>query len=108
MPNSAPHPSCHVAPAVLLPQLTGLHVLSTRAACVHHARPAPCAAAGREHLLFYARVKNLPRSRLRAAVEAALRGVNLHGVGDDLVGGYRCGLFHRSATLWQWQCKRAV
>jgi hypothetical protein len=46
-------------------------------------------AAGREHLLFYARIKNMNGRQLRRAVDDALRSVNLFSVGDDLVGGYR-------------------
>ena len=45
---------------------------------------------GREHLLFYARIKNFAGKRLRRAVDDALRSVNLFTVGNDLVGGYRC------------------
>lgn len=45
--------------------------------------------AGREHLLFYARIKNLRGKALRRAVDDGLRAVNLFSVGDDLVGGYR-------------------
>lgn len=44
---------------------------------------------GREHLLFYARIKNLRGKALRRAVDDGLRAVNLFSVGDDLVGGYR-------------------
>ena len=44
----------------------------------------------REHLLFYARIKNFAGKRLRRAVDDALRSVNLFTVGNDLVGGYRC------------------
>lgn len=45
--------------------------------------------SGREHLLLYARIKNFSGKALRRAVDDALRSVNLFGVGDDLVGGYR-------------------
>ena len=48
------------------------------------------AGPGREHLLLYARLKNLGGRALRRAVDDALRSVNLLSVGDDLVGGYRC------------------
>jgi hypothetical protein len=50
---------------------------------------APLQTAGREHLLFYARIKNMKGRQLRRAVDDALRSVNLFSVGDDLVGGYR-------------------
>ncbi|PRW44292.1 ABC transporter A family member 7-like isoform A [Chlorella sorokiniana] len=50
---------------------------------------------GREHLLFYARIKNLRGKALRRAVDDGLRAVNLFSVGDDLVGGYSGGMKRR-------------
>ncbi|KAL4428467.1 hypothetical protein ABPG75_002556 [Micractinium tetrahymenae] len=50
---------------------------------------------GREHLLFYARVKNLTGRALRRAVDDALRSVNLFAVGNELVGGYSGGMKRR-------------
>ena len=56
--------------------------------------PPPCCAdllwaglTGREHLLFYGRLKNLRGAELSAAVEEGLRSVNLSagGVGDKQV-----------------------
>ncbi|EFN55401.1 hypothetical protein CHLNCDRAFT_23609, partial [Chlorella variabilis] len=49
----------------------------------------------REHLLFYARIKNFAGKRLRRAVDDALRSVNLFTVGNDLVGGYSGGMKRR-------------
>lgn len=45
--------------------------------------------SAREHLFFYARLKNLRGADLTAAVDAALQSVNLYhgGVGDKQVGG---------------------
>ena len=60
--------------------------------------------AGREHLLFYARIKNLRGRRLRRAVDDALRSVNLFAVGDELAGGYRCELWGRVLGLGGGRC----
>jgi len=59
-------------------------------ACGQYLSPVPSRLpAGREHLLFYARIKNLSGRALRRAVDDGLRSVNLFTAGDDLVGGYR-------------------
>ncbi|KAL4858934.1 ABC transporter A family member 5 [Chlorella vulgaris] len=50
---------------------------------------------GREHLLFYARIKAFKGKRLRRAVDDALRSVNLLSVGNELVGGYSGGMKRR-------------
>eukprot|EP00899_Mesostigma_viride_P019984 jgi/Mesvir1/27988/Mv20187-RA.1 len=52
---------------------------------------------GREHLLFYGRLRNLKGSALNNAVEAALRSVNLFngGVGNKLAGKYSGGMKRR-------------
>jgi hypothetical protein len=49
----------------------------------------PPGPPGREHLLFYARIKSFSGRRLVRAVHAALHSVNLLGAADELVGGYR-------------------
>lgn len=51
----------------------------------------------REHLLFYGRLKNLKGAELKAAVEAALRSVNLFngGVADKQVQAYSGGMKRR-------------
>ncbi|TXG50444.1 hypothetical protein EZV62_022968 [Acer yangbiense] len=52
---------------------------------------------GREHLLFYGRLKNLKGSALTQAVEESLRGVNLFngGVADKQAGKYSGGMKRR-------------
>ncbi|KAF3783031.1 ABC transporter A family member 7, partial [Nymphaea thermarum] len=52
---------------------------------------------GREHLLFYGRLKNLKGSALTHAVEESLKSVNLFngGVGDKLSGKYSGGMKRR-------------
>uniref|UniRef100_A0A7N0V1R9 ABC transporter domain-containing protein n=1 Tax=Kalanchoe fedtschenkoi TaxID=63787 RepID=A0A7N0V1R9_KALFE len=52
---------------------------------------------GREHLLFYGRLKNLKGAALEQAVEESLRGVNLFhgGVGDKQAGKYSGGMKRR-------------
>uniref|UniRef100_A0A2P2MFI7 ABC transporter family protein n=1 Tax=Rhizophora mucronata TaxID=61149 RepID=A0A2P2MFI7_RHIMU len=52
---------------------------------------------GREHLLFYGRLKNLKGSALTAAVEESLKSVNLFngGVADKQVGKYSGGMKRR-------------
>ncbi|CAN6456039.1 unnamed protein product [Victoria cruziana] len=52
---------------------------------------------GREHLLFYGRLKNLKGSVLNHAVEESLKRVNLFngGVGDKLSGKYSGGMKRR-------------
>ncbi|CAN6984901.1 unnamed protein product [Brassica oleracea var. botrytis] len=52
---------------------------------------------GREHLLFYGRLKNLKGSVLTQAVEESLRSVNLFhgGVGDKPAGKYSGGMKRR-------------
>jgi hypothetical protein len=70
---------------MLPPSHTRKHVHS------HPLHPLP----GREHLLFYARIKALSGKRLRRAVDDALRSVNLLGVGEELVGGYSGGMKRR-------------
>ncbi|GLT74737.1 hypothetical protein SLA2020_465170 [Shorea laevis] len=52
---------------------------------------------GREHLLFYGRLKNLKGSVLTQAVEESLKGVNLFhgGVADKYAGKYSGGMKRR-------------
>ncbi|KAK9925975.1 hypothetical protein M0R45_023231 [Rubus argutus] len=52
---------------------------------------------GREHLLFYGRLKNLKGSRLTQAVEESLKSVNLFhgGVADKRAGKYSGGMKRR-------------
>ncbi|KAK2664000.1 hypothetical protein Ddye_002574 [Dipteronia dyeriana] len=52
---------------------------------------------GREHLLFYGRLKNLKGSALTQAVEESLKGVNLFngGVADKQAGKYSGGMKRR-------------
>lgn len=52
---------------------------------------------GREHLLFYGRLKNIDEKggELKKAVEESLRAVNLHGVGDNPVSSYSGGMKRR-------------
>ncbi|KAL5724971.1 Phospholipid-transporting ATPase abca7 [Ranunculus cassubicifolius] len=52
---------------------------------------------GREHLLFYGRLKNLKGSALTKAVEESLKSVNLFhgGVGDKRAGKYSGGMKRR-------------
>ncbi|ESQ45794.1 hypothetical protein EUTSA_v10010102mg [Eutrema salsugineum] len=52
---------------------------------------------GREHLLFYGRLKNLKGSVLEQAVEESLKSVNLFhgGVADKLAGKYSGGMKRR-------------
>ncbi|KAM5570708.1 ABC transporter A family member 7-like [Rosa sericea] len=52
---------------------------------------------GREHLLFYGRLKNLKGSGLRQAVEQSLKSVNLFhgGVADKRAGKYSGGMKRR-------------
>ncbi|KAL9241235.1 hypothetical protein vseg_015366 [Gypsophila vaccaria] len=52
---------------------------------------------GREHLLFYGRLKNLKGSALEQAVEDSLKSVNLFhgGVGDKFAGKYSGGMKRR-------------
>jgi len=52
---------------------------------------------GREHLLFYGRLKNISEKggELKKAVEESLRAVNLHGVGDNPVSSYSGGMKRR-------------
>lgn len=52
---------------------------------------------GREHLLFYGRLKNLKGAALTQAVEESLRSVNLFygGVGDKQAGKYSGGMKRR-------------
>ncbi|MQM10036.1 hypothetical protein Taro_042925 [Colocasia esculenta] len=52
---------------------------------------------GREHLLFYGRLKNLKGSALSQAVEESLKSVNLFygGVGDKQAGKYSGGMKRR-------------
>ncbi|CAH8334395.1 unnamed protein product [Eruca vesicaria subsp. sativa] len=52
---------------------------------------------GREHLLFYGRLKNLKGSDLNQAVEESLKSVNLFrgGVGDKPAGKYSGGMKRR-------------
>lgn len=51
--------------------------------------------SGREHLLFYGRIKNLSGITLHRAVDDGLRSVNLFSVGDDLVSTYSGGMKRR-------------
>jgi ABC-type multidrug transport system ATPase subunit len=53
--------------------------------------------SGREHLLFYGRLKNLRGKVLQDAVERSLRSVNLYsgGVGDKRAGQYSGGMKRR-------------
>lgn len=52
---------------------------------------------GREHLLFYGRLKNLKGAALKNAVESSLKSVNLFngGVGDKQAGKYSGGMKRR-------------
>ncbi|TYJ98619.1 ABC transporter A family member 7-like [Cucumis melo var. makuwa] len=52
---------------------------------------------GREHLLFYGRLKNLRGSALTEAVEESLKGVNLYhgGIADKQAGKYSGGMKRR-------------
>ncbi|CAI5478818.1 unnamed protein product [Closterium sp. Yama58-4] len=52
---------------------------------------------GREHLLFYGRLKNLRGQELKEAVEKSLKSVNLlaGGVGDKVSGQYSGGMKRR-------------
>ncbi|CAA3030738.1 ABC transporter A family member 7-like [Olea europaea subsp. europaea] len=51
---------------------------------------------GREHLLFFGRLKNLKGAALNQAVEESLRNVNLfHGVADKQAGKYSGGMKRR-------------
>ncbi|KAH9623722.1 hypothetical protein KSS87_006304 [Heliosperma pusillum] len=52
---------------------------------------------GREHLLFYGRLKNLKGAALLEAVEDSLKSVNLYhgGVGDKFAGKYSGGMKRR-------------
>jgi ABC-type multidrug transport system ATPase subunit len=52
---------------------------------------------GREHLLFYGRLKNLKGTELLKAVDDSLKSVNLFhgGVGDKQVGKYSGGMKRR-------------
>ena len=50
---------------------------------------------GREHLLFYGRLKNLGGDELRRGVDDGLRSVNLFDVGDNLVSSYSGGMKRR-------------
>lgn len=52
---------------------------------------------GREHLLFYGRLKNLKDAALKNAVDSSLRSVNLFngGVGDKQAGKYSGGMKRR-------------
>ncbi|XP_010689557.2 ABC transporter A family member 7 [Beta vulgaris subsp. vulgaris] len=52
---------------------------------------------GREHLIFYGRLKNLKGSALMQAVEESLKSVNLYhgGVADKLSGKYSGGMKRR-------------
>ncbi|XP_062026161.1 ABC transporter A family member 7-like [Rosa rugosa] len=52
---------------------------------------------GREHLLFYGRLKNLKGSALIEAVEESLKSVNLFygGVADKQAGKYSGGMKRR-------------
>ncbi|KAL8139103.1 hypothetical protein V2J09_005104 [Rumex salicifolius] len=52
---------------------------------------------GREHLLFYGRLKNLKGEALKQAVEESLNSVNLFhgGVGDKFAGKYSGGMKRR-------------
>ncbi|BBN17972.1 protein MpABC85 [Marchantia polymorpha subsp. ruderalis] len=53
--------------------------------------------SGREHLMFYGRLKNLKGSALESAVDASLKSVNLfnNGVGDKRSGQYSGGMKRR-------------
>ncbi|KAJ8753351.1 hypothetical protein K2173_019750 [Erythroxylum novogranatense] len=57
---------------------------------------------GREHLLFYGRLKNLKGSTLTQAVEESLRSLNLHngGVADKQVGKYSGGMKRRLSVVY--------
>lgn len=50
---------------------------------------------GREHLLFYGRLKNLGGDGLKRAVDDGLRSVNLFDVGNNLVSSYSGGMKRR-------------
>lgn len=50
---------------------------------------------GREHLLFYGRIKNLGGNELQKGVDDGLRSVNLLSVGNDLVSSYSGGMKRR-------------
>ncbi|ERN03835.1 ABC transporter A family member 7 [Amborella trichopoda] len=53
--------------------------------------------SGREHLLFYGRLKNLKGATLKTNVEESLKSVNLYngGVGDKQAGKYSGGMKRR-------------
>nr|DAD21804.1 TPA_asm: hypothetical protein HUJ06_023267 [Nelumbo nucifera] len=53
--------------------------------------------SGREHLLFYGRLRNLKGKLLHDAVDESLRSMNLHdsNIGDQLVGRYSGGMKRR-------------
>lgn len=55
----------------------------------------PFAFAGREHLLFYGRLKNLRGAELQHAVDEGLRNVNLFTVANGLVSSYSGGMKRR-------------
>ncbi|CAN6442283.1 unnamed protein product [Victoria cruziana] len=50
---------------------------------------------GREHLLFYARLKNINGPKLQQVVDRSLKTVNLFGVADRLAGTYSGGMKRR-------------
>jgi ABC-type multidrug transport system ATPase subunit len=50
---------------------------------------------GREHLLFYGRLKNLKGAELVQAVDESLRSVNLFNVGNKKAGQYSGGMKRR-------------
>lgn len=50
---------------------------------------------GREHLLFYGRLKNLKGQELTQAVDDSLRSVNLFNVGNKRAGQYSGGMKRR-------------
>lgn len=53
------------------------------------------ALTGREHLLFYGRIKNLNGLNLKKSVDSTLRSVNLFDVQDYLVSTYSGGMKRR-------------
>ncbi|KAF5178760.1 Abc transporter a family member [Thalictrum thalictroides] len=53
------------------------------------------AMTGREHLLFYGRLKNLREPFLTQTVDESLKSLNLHGVGDKQVKQYSGGMKRR-------------
>ncbi|CAA6672741.1 unnamed protein product [Spirodela intermedia] len=57
---------------------------------------------GREHLLFYGRLKNLKGPALKEAVEESLKSVNLFygGVGDKQAGKYSGGMKRRLSVVY--------